>query len=374
MGAAGVGSGRRGRSYHRRRRRHRDPTPYPSTSTSAADVANMRTPHSPHTHPERGARRRRRRRMLTPLLLKTTTTMATGSRRRRTRTSAVGIAGIKQQASIVGEPPSVGLVIPSALPRGPQAAVDRCTPRADLRPHAPSPRQFRSSDASALRPPSPLFARMRHCPTPPAAAPPASRASLLRPPSPRFALRPRWTFIDVASRWSGRPRRRRRQRGAPLGRISHAGAGGGGGGAQEERTILKGITDKVRPWEVLAVLGPSGSGKSTLVSILGGRLAGRHAGMVLEGGRAPCRAVQRRAGFVAQDDVLHPHLTVCETLLFCAMLRLPTSAPATAEAAAAEAVISELGLASCADTIVGNAFEASLRRAAALRRTILPGR
>ncbi len=107
---------------------------------------------------------------------------------------------------------------------------------------------------------------------------------------------------------------------------------------------------------MLAVLGPSGSGKSTLVSILGGRLAGRHAGMVLAGGRAPCRAVQRRAGFVAQDDVLHPHLTVCETLLFCAMLRLPTSAPATAEAAAAEAVISELGLASCADTIVGNAF------------------
>ncbi|KAF0902539.1 hypothetical protein E2562_017937, partial [Oryza meyeriana var. granulata] len=58
----------------------------------------------------------------------------------------------------------------------------------------------------------------------------------------------------------------------------------------------------------------------------------------------------------AQDDVLHPHLTVRETLLFCAMLRLPTSAPASAKAAAAEAVIAELGLAACADTIVGNAF------------------
>uniref|UniRef100_A0A0E0MD40 ABC transporter domain-containing protein n=1 Tax=Oryza punctata TaxID=4537 RepID=A0A0E0MD40_ORYPU len=143
-------------------------------------------------------------------------------------------------------------------------------------------------------------------------------------------------------------------KGAPPGRISHAGAGGGGGvgGAQEERTILKGITGEARPGEVLAVLGPSGSGKSTLLSILGGRLAG----MVLAGGRAPCRAVQRRTGFVAQDDVLHPHLTVRETLLFCAMLRLPTSSPATAKAAAAEAVIAELGLASCADTIVGNAF------------------
>ncbi|BAT14150.1 Os11g0506700 [Oryza sativa Japonica Group] len=46
-----------------------------------------------------------------------------------------------------------------------------------------------------------------------------------------------------------------------------------------------------------------------------------------------------------------PHLTIRETLLFCAMLHLPTSAPA-----AAEAVISELGLVSCTDTIVSNAF------------------
>uniref|UniRef100_A0A0D9Z8A8 Uncharacterized protein n=1 Tax=Oryza glumipatula TaxID=40148 RepID=A0A0D9Z8A8_9ORYZ len=45
-----------------------------------------------------------------------------GSRRRKTRTSAVGIAGIKQQASVAGEPPSVSLVILSALPSATSAS------------------------------------------------------------------------------------------------------------------------------------------------------------------------------------------------------------------------------------------------------------
>jgi len=166
-------------------------------------------------------------------------------------------------------------------------------------------------------------------------------------------------FIDVSYRVK-QTERSAAAKAAPPGRISShsGGAGSGAAAAPEERTILRGVTGEARPGEVLAVLGPSGSGKSTLLSILGGRLAGRHGGTVLAGGRPPsCRgAARRRTGFVAQDDVLHPHLTVRETLVFCAMLRLPRAAPAAAKAAAAEAVIAELGLAACVDTAVGNAF------------------
>ncbi|RRT37838.1 hypothetical protein B296_00051942 [Ensete ventricosum] len=126
--------------------------------------------------------------------------------------------------------------------------------------------------------------------------------------------------------------------------------------ATEERVILNGISGVVSPGEMLAVLGPSGSGKSTLLSVLVGRLQGKHAGAVLANGRRLTKAVLRRTGFVTQDDVLYPHLTVRETLVFCAMLRLPRTVAKAEKVAAAEAVMAELALSKCADTAVGGPF------------------
>lgn len=52
-----------------------------------------------------------------------------------------------------------------------------------------------------------------------------------------------------------------------------------------------------------------------------------------------------RMGFVTQDDVLFPHLTVRETLVYAALLRLPTSSFTRAQKIArAEETIAELGL------------------------------
>ncbi|KAJ6817273.1 ATPase [Iris pallida] len=125
---------------------------------------------------------------------------------------------------------------------------------------------------------------------------------------------------------------------------------------RQERTILDRVTGHVSPGELLAVLGPSGSGKSTLLTILAGRSSARHSGSVLANGARFTKPVLRRTGFVTQDDVLYPHLTVRETLLFCAMLRLPGAVTRAEKAAAAEAVIGELGLGKCADTAVGGAY------------------
>ncbi|XP_023753028.1 ABC transporter G family member 25 isoform X2 [Lactuca sativa] len=125
----------------------------------------------------------------------------------------------------------------------------------------------------------------------------------------------------------------------------------------QERSILEGITGMVHPGELLAVLGPSGSGKSTLLNALGGRLHGHQfTGTVLANGRKLSKTVLRRTGFVTQDDVLYPHLTVRETLIFCALLRLPQSLTRGEKTEVADSVIAELGLSKCENTIIGNTF------------------
>lgn len=125
----------------------------------------------------------------------------------------------------------------------------------------------------------------------------------------------------------------------------------------DERTILNGITGMVSPGEILAVLGPSGSGKSTLLNGLAGRLQGHgYTGTILANNRKLSKPVLKRTGFVTQDDVLYPHLTVRETLIFCALLRLPNTLNRKDKIAVTDSVITELGLNKCEDTIIGNSF------------------
>lgn len=51
-----------------------------------------------------------------------------------------------------------------------------------------------------------------------------------------------------------------------------------------------------------------------------------------------------RIGFVLQDDIVFPHLTVKETLTYAALLRLPTSLTKNQKKERAMDVIGELGL------------------------------
>ncbi|KAK6131623.1 hypothetical protein DH2020_034637 [Rehmannia glutinosa] len=124
-----------------------------------------------------------------------------------------------------------------------------------------------------------------------------------------------------------------------------------------EKHILNGITGSVDPGEVLALMGPSGSGKTTLLSLLGGRLRETtHGGSITYNDLPYSKYLKSRIGFVTQDDVQFPHLTVRETLTYAARLRLPRTLTNEEKDQRAADVIYELGLERCQDTMIGGAF------------------
>lgn len=110
-----------------------------------------------------------------------------------------------------------------------------------------------------------------------------------------------------------------------------------------------------RPGELMAMLGPSGSGKTTLLTALAGRLTGKVSGTIMYNDHPFSSSVKRNTGFVSQDDMLYPHLTVLETLTYAAMLRLPKSLTKEEKMEQVEIIIVELGLTRCRNSPVGGA-------------------
>lgn len=117
--------------------------------------------------------------------------------------------------------------------------------------------------------------------------------------------------------------------------------------ATPQRTLIDGLSARIDAGEVLAVMGESGSGKSSLLAFLCGGLAEgltgsgsvRLAGV--EVGTLP--TAQRRIGILFQDDLLFPHLTVLENLLFALPAGREAERRARAEAALASADLAGYG-------------------------------
>ncbi|PQQ13857.1 ABC transporter G family member 10 isoform X1 [Prunus yedoensis var. nudiflora] len=88
--------------------------------------------------------------------------------------------------------------------------------------------------------------------------------------------------------------------------------------------ILKDVNCEARPVEITAIAGPSGAGKTTLLEILAGKISPKKVcGQVLVNDQPmDTKRFRRISGYVTQDDALFPLLTVEETLMFSALLRL----------------------------------------------------
>ncbi|KAF4356842.1 hypothetical protein F8388_019501 [Cannabis sativa] len=119
------------------------------------------------------------------------------------------------------------------------------------------------------------------------------------------------------------------------------------------RIVLNGVSGIVRPGELMAMLGPSGSGKTTLLTALADRLPGKITGKISYNGQPFSCLMKRKTGFVTQDDVLYPHLTVLETLTYAALLRLPKKLTKEEKIEQVESIIVELGLTRVRNSVVG---------------------
>ncbi|KAL3369837.1 hypothetical protein AABB24_007058 [Solanum stoloniferum] len=122
---------------------------------------------------------------------------------------------------------------------------------------------------------------------------------------------------------------------------------------KQTRMILQNVMGIVKPGELLAMLGPSGSGKTTLLTSIAGRLHGKFSGTITYNDQQFSSSMKRKIGFVTQDDVLYPHLTVLETLTYAALLRLPSKLTNQEKIEQAELVIMELGLTRCRNSMIG---------------------
>ncbi|CAN6250809.1 unnamed protein product [Urochloa humidicola] len=130
------------------------------------------------------------------------------------------------------------------------------------------------------------------------------------------------------------------------------------------RHVLRNVTCRARPGELLAIVGPSGAGKSTLLEILAGRLSPSSFPppdvLLLDGAAATSADLRRVSGYVTQQDVLFPLLTVRETLLFSARLRLGASLSANDDTV--DALLDELSLRRVAGTRIKDLSGGERRR------------
>ncbi len=129
------------------------------------------------------------------------------------------------------------------------------------------------------------------------------------------------------------------------------------GVAVEGHRLIRDISLVVCPGELVAIMGPSGAGKSTLLATLvGGRQPDE--GYVLLGGEdlyARFDEFRGQIGYVPQDDIMHPELTVSQAVWFGARLRLPRDYSDAEIERRVATVIDELGLTGCEHIRIGSA-------------------
>ncbi|OAY36963.1 pleiotropic drug resistance protein 1 [Manihot esculenta] len=93
----------------------------------------------------------------------------------------------------------------------------------------------------------------------------------------------------------------------------------------DKLVLLKGVSGAFRPGVLTALMGVSGAGKTTLMDVLAGRKTGGYieGDIRISGYPKKQETFARISGYCEQNDIHSPHVTVYESLVYSAWLRLP---------------------------------------------------
>jgi len=122
------------------------------------------------------------------------------------------------------------------------------------------------------------------------------------------------------------------------------------------KVLLDNISFKALPGDMIALMGPSGAGKTTLLLTLNGYMP-PSAGQVCINGEDLYDiydTLRGSIGYVPQDDLVHPELTVWEAVRYSAKFRLPPDYSEAEVDQRVEQTLKDLGLESVSHLQIGS--------------------
>ncbi|XP_027349245.1 ABC transporter G family member 39-like [Abrus precatorius] len=124
---------------------------------------------------------------------------------------------------------------------------------------------------------------------------------------------------------------------------------------EDRLQLLHDVSGAFRPGVLTALMGVSGAGKTTLMDVLVGRKTGGYIqGTINISGYPKNQATFARvSGYCEQNDIHSPYVTVYESLLFSAWLRLPSDVNAQTRKMFVEEVMEWVELKPIKDALVG---------------------
>ncbi|PKI43082.1 hypothetical protein CRG98_036561 [Punica granatum] len=141
---------------------------------------------------------------------------------------------------------------------------------------------------------------------------------------------------------------------------------------EKKLQLLCDITGAFRPGVLTALMGVSGAGKTTLMDVLSGRKTdGTIEGDIRVGGFPKVqKTFARVSGYCEQFDIHSPHITVEESIMYSAWLRLPVEISSETKTKFVEEVIETIELDDIKDCLVGLPGQSGLSTEQRKRLTI----